>query len=624
MYNNRPGQGARKRQRESDKVDELEKELEAVKKERDSFKTKRIVAFRNAIRAARARPRTLLQVAPFRPLNPALPGYCASKPFGTAISRRNPESDDMAPKGGFELKTPKGTRDWDGKHMVLREQIFDTIREVFKRHGGVTIDTPVFELKEILAGKYGEDSKLIYDLADQGGELCSLRYDLTVPFARFVAQKNIQQIKRYHIAKVYRRDQPAVSKGRMREFYQCDFDIAGAFDAMLPDAEIIKIVSEVFEALGWDGRYTIKTNHRKILDGIFQVCGVPEDKIRTISSAVDKLDKMPWADVKKEMVNEKGLGEEVADKIGVWVQLKGGKDLLEKLQQDESLAANESMKQGMADMQLLFDYLECFDATKAVSFDLSLARGLDYYTGIIYEVVTEGSAPAAPAGSAAAAAKPKQKKKGKASEDDDRSDDPTLGVGSVAAGGRYDNLVGMFSGKGQIPCVGISFGVDRIFSIEAARMAAEQGREPRNNETDVYVMAFGGKGFDGMVKDRMRICNQLWSAGVKAEFLYKNKPKLQNQFKAAENNGVPFAVILGEEELANGQVKLKQMGLDDGHPEKEGILVPIPNLVGEVRRRLEQLRKLEEMTVDASGLRVVDGIKGESVVTGDAGPESAS
>lgn len=532
----------------------------------------------------------------------------------------------MAPKGGFELKTPKGTRDWDGKNMVLREHIFDTIREVFKRHGGVTIDTPVFELKEILAGKYGEDSKLIYDLADQGGELCSLRYDLTVPFARFVAQKNIQQIKRYHIAKVYRRDQPAVSKGRMREFYQCDFDIAGAFDPMLPDAEIIKIVNEVFEALGWGGRYTIKINHRKILDGIFQVCGVPEDKIRTISSAVDKLDKMPWADVKKEMVNEKGLDEAVADKIGVWVQLKGGRDLLEKLQQDESLAANESMKQGMADMQLLFDYLECFDATKAVSFDLSLARGLDYYTGIIYEVVTEGSAPAAPAGSGAAAAKskPKPKKKGKASEDDDRSDDPTLGVGSVAAGGRYDNLVGMFSGKGQIPCVGISFGVDRIFSIEAARMAAEQGKEPRNNETDVYVMAFGGKGFDGLVKDRMRICNQLWSAGIKAEFLYKNKPKLQNQFKAAENNGVPFAVILGEEELANGQVKLKQMGLDDTHLEKEGILVAIPNLVSEVRRRLEQLRKIEEMTVSASGLRVVDGIKGESVITGEAGPAAAN
>lgn len=171
----------------------------------------------------------------------------------------------------------------------------------------------------------------------------------------------------------------------MREFYQCDFDIAGTFDAMTPDAEIIATIVEVFKALGWDGNFTIKMNHRKILDGIFQVCGVPEDKIRSISSAVDKLDKMPWADVKKEMVEEKGLPKEVADKIGEWVVLKGGEDLLERLQNDESLSANESMKQGMADMALLFRYLKRWKATSAVSFDLSLARGLDYYTGIIYE-----------------------------------------------------------------------------------------------------------------------------------------------------------------------------------------------------------------------------------------------
>lgn len=276
-------------------------------------------------------------------------------------------------------------------------------------------------------------------------------------------------------------------------------------------------------------------------------------------------------------MDEKGLSEEVADKIGEWVVQKGGKDLLEKLQQNETLAANESMKQGMADMALLFDYLECYEATNAVSFDLSLARGLDYYTGIIYEVVTEGSAPSAPAdGGAAAAAKSKPKKKGKSSADDDRSDDPTVGVGSVAAGGRYDNLVGMFSGKGQIPCVGISFGVDRIFSITQKRLAAESTKEARANKTDVFVMAFGGKGFDGMLKDRMRICNQLWKAGINTEMLHKNKPKLQArkfyhargsstpapdpltctlEFKAAEANGVPFAVILGEEELANQQVK---------------------------------------------------------------------
>ena len=195
------------------------------------------------------------------------------------------------------LKTPKGTRDWEPLSMALRKHVFATIERVFALHGAVTIDTPVFELKEILAGKYGEDSKLIYDLQDQGGELCSLRYDLTVPFARFVAMNPTEygSIKRYHIAKVYRRDQPAMSKGRFREFYQCDFDIAGTYDPMLPDAEIIRITCEIFESLGWQGRYTIKINHRKILDGIFEVCGVPSEKIRTISSAVDKLDKVRYA-----------------------------------------------------------------------------------------------------------------------------------------------------------------------------------------------------------------------------------------------------------------------------------------------------------------------------------------
>lgn len=417
----------------------------------------------------------------------------------------------------------------------------------------------------------------------------------------------------------------------MREFYQCDFDIAGTFDPMTPDAEIIATIVEVFKALGWDGNFTIKMNHRKILDGIFQVCGVSEDKIRSISSAVDKLDKMPWADVKKEMVEEKGLPEEVADKIGEWVILKGGEDLLERLQKDESLSANESMKQGMADMALLFRYLKRWKATSAVSFDLSLARGLDYYTGIIYEgmahykgrlgeaiadipsvVITEGSAGSAPA-SGAAASKSKPKKKGKASEDDDRSDDPSVGVGSVAAGGRYDNLVGMFSGKGQIPCVGISFGVDRIYSIMKARIDANGAKELRGNETDVYVMAFGGKGFTGMYEERLDIFQLLREHDINTEMLHKVKPKLQAQFKAAEANKVPFAVILGEEELAAGQVRLKQMGLSDSHPEKEGVLVAITELPGEIRRRLDQMERLDQLAVNASGLRVVDGMRGEDV-----------
>lgn len=419
--------------------------------------------------------------------------------------------------------------------MVIRDKIFTTITDVFKRHGAVTIDTPVFELKEILAGKYGEDSKLIYDLADQGGETCSLRYDLTVPFARWLAMnRDVQNIKRYHIAKVYRRDQPAMTKGRMREFYQCDFDIAGTYDSMLPDAEIVRIVTEVFEGLGWKGRYTIKLNHRKILDGIFEVCGVPTDKIRTISSAVDKLDKLPWVDVRKEMTEEKGLAENVADKIGEYVVLKGQKDLLIKLQEDEKLTANKSMMEGLADMELLFSYLEAFNAIGNVSFDLSLARGLDYYTGVIFEVVTEGSSPSNTT-SIATAATPKPSKKPSGAKigadfDEDRSSDPSVGVGSIAAGGRYDNLVGMFSGKNQIPCVGISFGVDRIFSVTKARMAADsRAAVVRNNEVDIYVMAFGGKGFTGLLKERMAVCTQLWEAGIKVGnefrivFPYTNK-----------------------------------------------------------------------------------------------------
>ncbi|TAQ89718.1 hypothetical protein B7494_g1959 [Chlorociboria aeruginascens] len=533
----------------------------------------------------------------------------------------------MAPKTPkFELKTPKGTKDWEGKDMVIRDKIFSTITEVFKRHGAVTIDTPVFELKEILSGKYGEDSKLIYDLADQGGEICSLRYDLTVPFARWLAMnRDIQNIKRYHIAKVYRRDQPAMTKGRMREFYQCDFDIAGTYDAMLPDAEIVRITTEVFEGLGWNGRYTIKLNHRKILDGIFEVCGVPTEKIRTISSAVDKLDKLPWTEVRKEMTEEKGLAEEIADKIGEYVVLKGQTDLLTRLQADEKLMANESMKAGLADMELLLSYLESFNALENVSFDLSLARGLDYYTGLIYEVVTEGSAPLATTSEAAGAPPKPSKRPSKNPGDDadeDRSSDPSVGVGSVAAGGRYDNLVGMFSGKNQIPCVGISFGVDRIFSITKARMEAEKNEQVRNNEVDVFVMAFGGKGFTGLLKERMAICATLWEAGIKAEFLYKVKPKLPNQFKAAEVNGVPIAIVIGEDEMAQGKVKIKEMGLRDGHPEKEGVLVNLADLVPEVRTRMKRIANLESLAQQAEGLKVVHGIRGDPEKTGEEATKS--
>lgn len=247
--------------------------------------------------------------------------YTMSAEQAPAHPQQNAKKEKKS-KLQVSLKTPKGTKDWADTDMVIREAIFSSLSQLFKKHGGVTIDTPVFELREILAGKYGEDSKLIYDLKDQGGELCSLRYDLTVPFARFVAMNNIQNIKRYHIAKVYRRDQPAMTKGRMREFYQCDFDIAGSYESMVPDAEILSILVEGLTGLGIND-FKVKLNHRKILDGIFQISGVKDEDVRKISSAVDKLDKSPWEVVRKEITVEKGQSEETADKIGEYVKLNG-------------------------------------------------------------------------------------------------------------------------------------------------------------------------------------------------------------------------------------------------------------------------------------------------------------
>ncbi|KAF3938517.1 hypothetical protein ABW19_dt0206748 [Dactylella cylindrospora] len=505
-------------------------------------------------------------------------------------------SDDMG-KQTITLKTVKGSRDWAGVDIAVRDKIFEKITTTFKKHGAVSLDTPVFELKEVLAGKYGEDSKLIYDLADQGGEISSLRYDLTVPFARWLAMNPaVTSIKRYHLAKVYRRDQPAVSKGRMREFYQCDFDIAGNYDPMLPDAEIMRITVEILDGLNI-GDYTIKLNHRQILDGLFEVCGVPKDKIRPISSAVDKLDKSPWEEVRKEMTEQKGLDPEVADRIGEFVLKKGSRDLLEELQKTDSLASNETIAKGLADMKLLFDYLDVFDVTPKISFDLSLARGLDYYTGVIYEVVTELSAPPSVSQNPTVAGKGKRKAKvNKDDPDADRSDDDTVGVGSIAAGGRYDELVGMFSGKGKIPCVGISFGVDRIYSIIRKRLE-NTAVALRSSDVDIYVMAMpegSGENKNGFLKERMAIAKQLWEGGINAEFLYKAFPKMQQQFKAAEQAGVPFAVIIFNEQLGLDTVRIKELGLPADHPEKEGVAVPVKDLVAEVKKRLTNTGGLEQ------------------------------
>ncbi|XP_067640242.1 histidine--tRNA ligase, cytoplasmic isoform X2 [Eurosta solidaginis] len=463
--------------------------------------------------------------------------------------------DEPATPQKFTLKTPKGTRDYSPQQMMLRQDVLDKIIAVFKKHGGEAIDTPVFELKEVLTGKYGEDSKLIYDLKDQGGEILSLRYDLTVPLARYLAMSKISTLKRYHIAKVYRRDNPSITRGRYREFYQCDFDIAGNFDPMLPDAECVKIVSEVLDTLDI-GEYVIKINHRQLLDGMFEACGVPADKFRTICSSVDKLDKSPWSEVRKEMIEEKGLDAIAADQIGEYVQLSGGNELVETLLGDEKLKAVSSAVKGLEGMQLLLKYCNAMGLSQKISFDLSLARGLDYYTGVIYECVLK--------------TEPKIIQNGA----DNAEEQGT--VGSVAGGGRYDNLVGMFDAKGkQVPCVGVSIGVERIFSVLEAKNAAA-GIKMRTNEVEVYVAS----AHKGLHEKRLSILNSLWMQGIKAEHSYKLNPKLLAQLQHCEENQIPLAIVFGDSELTKGIVKLREVNT---RKEED---IPLSALADEIKKRL--------------------------------------
>ena len=415
------------------------------------------------------------------------------------------------------VKVVKGARDFLPTQMVIRGKAFDLITGVFKKHGAVEIDTPVFELKETLMGKYGEESKLIYDLNDQGGELLSLRYDLTVPFARYMATHNLSSLKRFHIGKVYRRDNPQMSKGRFREFFQCDFDIAGGnYGTMIPDAEVIKIVAEILTQLPI-GKFNIKINHRVLLDSIVEISGISNDKYRLVCSSIDKLDKEPWDKVKTELIEVKGLTEEQAEKLKTFVVLKDKpKVLLDKLVNIKELTDHEKGKKALDEMAILIDYLQILDVEKYCTFDLSLARGLDYYTGLIYETVL--------------------------TETDE--------VGSISGGGRFDNLIGMFSGK-QIPAVGVSIGIERIFNILEKYYKNDDSL--RSTYTEVLVCAAG----KDLTKERFKIVNELWDNGINAEILYNENPRMDKQLDYGLKNKIPFLLFIGENELKENKIKIK-------------------------------------------------------------------
>ena len=464
------------------------------------------------------------------------------------------KEDKSGPKGDqkAKVKVVKGARDFLPFQMAIRNQAFKIITDVFKKHGAVEIDTPVFELKETLMGKYGEDSKLIYDLNDQGGELLSLRYDLTVPFARFMAVHNLPSIKRYHIGKVYRRDNPQMAKGRFREFYQCDFDIAGPnYGKMIPEAEVIKVVVEILEQLPIGG-FNIKLNHRLLLDAIINISNIKDDMFKTVCSSVDKLDKEEWATVKKELI-EKGITEEQCDKLWTFVQLKDKpKILYEKLIKNEELMNNQKGKTSLEEMAILFDYLEIMGIDKFCTFDLSLARGLDYYTGLIYETVLT---------------------------DTDK-------VGSISGGGRYDNLVGMFTSK-PIPAVGVSIGIERIFNILEEKY--KDSDEIRSVDTEVFVAAIKSNKIN-MTKERFKVVNELWDNGIKAEILYNENPRMDKQMDYILENRIPFAVFIGENEVNEGKIKIKCMA--NGNE----LMIERGKLVEEIKKLKEnpELLKIEK------------------------------
>lgn len=312
--------------------------------------------------------------------------------------------------------------------------------------------------------------------------MLALRYDLTVPFARYVAEKKLASIKRFHIAKVYRRDQPQMNKGRFREFYQCDFDIAGEYSLMIPDAEVLSVVVEILRALGL-GSFMVKLNHRKFLDAMVELAGCEKRKFKSICSSIDKLDKEPWEKVRSELINQKGLTVEMADKLHKFVVLQGKPwELLATLKSEGIFKGHETGEKTIEEMELLFTYLDGMGVLDNVLFDFSLARGLDYYTGLIYEAVLTGS---------------------------DR--------GSIAGGGRYDGLVGMFSGK-NIPAVGVSIGIERVFAILEEKAKNESIRATK---TQILVAQIGKK----LTAERMKILGELWRGGISAETLYLENPK---------------------------------------------------------------------------------------------------
>ncbi len=428
---------------------------------------------------------------------------------------------------------PKGTRDFSPAEMARRNYIFDTIRSVFRLYGYNPIETPAMENLSTLMGKYGEEGdKLLFKILNSGdflrgadrelieagdcnrlaAQLCEkgLRYDLTVPFARYVVQhRNELQMpfKRFQIQPVWRADRP--QKGRYREFYQCDADVVGS-DSLVNEIELLQMIDEVFRRLKI--RIILKLNNRKVLAGIAELIGAP-DKIVDITVAIDKIDKIGLDNVNAELA-ERGLSPEQIAALGPILQISGTVgERLARLR--ELLAASEEGMRGVEELQTVVDGVMALGLDAELDLDVSLARGLNYYTGTIIEV--------------------------KAAD---------VAIGSITGGGRYDNLTGVFGMPG-LSGVGISFGADRIYDVlNTLDLYPAEAR----TSTRVMFANFGGK----EAAAAMGMLKELRAAGIAAE-IYPDAAKMKKQMGYADALAIPFVALVGETEAAEGKLNLKNM-----------------------------------------------------------------
>ena len=428
---------------------------------------------------------------------------------------------------------PKGTRDFSPAEMAKRNYIFDTIRDVFRLFGYKQIETPAMENLSTLMGKYGEEGdKLLFKILNSGDflrsadkalidagdcvhltpQLCEkgLRYDLTVPFARYVVQHRGElqfPFKRFQIQPVWRADRP--QKGRYREFYQCDADVVGS-DSLLNEVELIQLIDEVFSRLKIN--ITIKLNNRKVLAGIAELIGAPE-KIVDITVAIDKIDKIGIDNVNAEL-RDKGLPEEAVSKLNPILSISG--TLEERLEQlDVILSSSEIGRKGVAELREVVGGVMSLGLRAMLDLDVSLARGLNYYTGTIIEVKAQD-----------------------------------VQIGSITGGGRYDNLTGVF-GLDGVSGVGISFGADRIYDV---LNALDLYPENASAATRVMFTNFGV----AEAAASMKMIKQLRAAGISAE-IYPDSSKMKKQMSYANALAIPYVAIVGETELAEGKMMLKDM-----------------------------------------------------------------